>query len=260
MVSNNYWMKLYYEMLDDPKVGRLSDSEHRTMVNCFLLAGKMDEDGRLPSVADIAWQLRRDEGELLADMEALAKVGILLVVEGGWMVTNFVKRQARVSDAERQRAYRDRVRHTFLDGYEDEGDGDEGNDEGVTVREGECDEGVTNRYADIDKDTDKDEDEDKDKDAELSAAAAVLSKKLFALAKIDKVPTRKLMRLFESLAAEGVVAEDIQGAWDWYRDKNGFDPRNFEVLQNPIMKERQKRLSLEKVTVRTDEYADFIQR
>lgn len=66
-----YWIKLYHEILNDPKMGRLSDRLWRRCIECFLMAGQQCDGGYLPSVADMAWTLRTDEGMLVADLEAL---------------------------------------------------------------------------------------------------------------------------------------------------------------------------------------------
>lgn len=91
------WMKLYVEILDDPKMGRLSDRLFRRAIEIFLLTRKTceDESGLLPSVSDMAWSFRISEAEMQSDLEALAIPGIEIVFEqdGKWYVTNFAKRQ-----------------------------------------------------------------------------------------------------------------------------------------------------------------------
>lgn len=91
---NRLWIKLHLEILDDPKMGRLSDRLWRRCVEFFLLAGKADGNtGRLPTVPEMAWALRADEQELVTELEALARVGIVRLEGADWMVVNFEKRQ-----------------------------------------------------------------------------------------------------------------------------------------------------------------------
>ena len=107
-MASNYWAKLWIETLDDPKVARLPDSSWRRFFECILLAKELDEGGYLPSVADIAWRLRKDETSVNDDMSRLALAGLVEIADDGrWFVTNFDKRQSKMSDAERQRRYRE---------------------------------------------------------------------------------------------------------------------------------------------------------
>lgn len=89
------WIKLYTEVLHDPKMGRLTDRQYRTCINLFLLAGQIDQDGALPQLDDIAYHLRTDTASLSADAMALAAVGILTQEGDDWTVTRFAERQAR---------------------------------------------------------------------------------------------------------------------------------------------------------------------
>lgn len=144
-MASNYYIKLYHEILDDPKMGKLPDWLFRRAIELFLLAGENDKDGLLQPVADMAWRLRADERRFAESLQALSKVGVVHETPEGWMVTNFAKRQARVPDDERQR--RKRERDKKQDYYRHEP--------------------VTER--DIDIDTDKDKETDKDGEVEVEA-------------------------------------------------------------------------------------------
>ena len=39
-MPSKYWIKLYHEVLDDPKMARLPDRLYRRCIEVFLLAGK----------------------------------------------------------------------------------------------------------------------------------------------------------------------------------------------------------------------------
>jgi len=105
-MANNYWIKLYIEILDDPKMGRLTAEQWRLAIELFLLAGEQNKNGILPSLPDMAWRLRIDENELLQTMSELEQVGILSQDGDAWIVTNFARRQDKISDAERSKAWR----------------------------------------------------------------------------------------------------------------------------------------------------------
>lgn len=151
-MAATYWIKLYHEILRDPKMGRLPDRAWRRAIELFLMAGEAGDDGLLPDTADIAWQLRLDEETLQDDLELLAEHGILTETEDGWLVTNFAARQAPVSDAERQARYRERLRKAQYHG----------------------DEPVTNRNAEADKIR-----EEAEADSSVTAAADDLAGALF---------------------------------------------------------------------------------
>jgi DNA-binding transcriptional regulator YhcF (GntR family) len=104
------WIKLYHDILNDPKMGRLSDSAFRRCIQLFLLAGENpDRDGRLPSIADMAWTLRVSDEQMAADWAELEKAGIVALVDGEPLVVNFEKRQQALSGTERSRESRKRA-------------------------------------------------------------------------------------------------------------------------------------------------------
>ena len=107
-MAAKYWLKLYYEMLDDPKIGQLRPALRWRFVECLLVAGECDEDGYLPPVAQYAWRVRADVETVETDFVQLAEGGLLSQNDGRWLVTKFAERQAPVDAAERMRRYRDR--------------------------------------------------------------------------------------------------------------------------------------------------------
>lgn len=142
-MPSHYWIKLYHEILDDPKMGRLPDHLWRRVVEMFLLAGDYHDEAFLPPVGDMAWRLRCSEEELLADLTALAEIDILEERDGRWYVTHFSERQAAVPDTERSRRYREAKRKRQYYGHYS-----------VTSRDEERHETVTSRDVDTDTDTD----------------------------------------------------------------------------------------------------------
>lgn len=104
------WIKLYIEVLHDPKMGRLSDHLWRRAIEVFLLAGEVGNSGQLPPVQDMAWSLRCDEDALIADLESLSVVDITGQIDGIWHVVHFSERQAALDVNDRVAALRDRKR------------------------------------------------------------------------------------------------------------------------------------------------------
>jgi hypothetical protein len=95
-----YWIKLYTEIISDPKMGRLSDRQFRTCINLFALAGEVDHEGALPPLADMAWHLRMSDETLSDDLQELANVGIVeLDDDDCWRVRKWQDRQAKPPSA-----------------------------------------------------------------------------------------------------------------------------------------------------------------
>jgi hypothetical protein len=107
-MASRYWIKLYHEILHDPKMERLTDHLFALCMKLFLLAGEVDKDGELPKVDDIEWTLRREAGTILPDLEELAKVGIVHLDNDRWIVSHFAERQDNITPAEGMARLRER--------------------------------------------------------------------------------------------------------------------------------------------------------
>jgi hypothetical protein len=153
-MASRYWIKLYHEILDDPKMGRLSDALYRRVIELFLIAGDYDKEGLLPSVSDIAWRLRIPEDILVSQFAELRDFGILSIDDQGcWFVTHFSDRQSADSISQRVRRHRVSLHKKEYYGY------------------GKRNENVTKRYTDvdIDKEVDKEKKENSDEEEEKSS-------------------------------------------------------------------------------------------
>jgi hypothetical protein len=98
----DYWMKLYIEILDDPKMAMLPDRIWRRFIELCLLAKRAGADGHLPDTRQIAWSLRMIPDELESDLAQIATTGIIEREINGWFIPKFAQRQAAVPDAERK--------------------------------------------------------------------------------------------------------------------------------------------------------------
>lgn len=110
------WVKMWTDMLDDPKMGRLPANIKWRFVELILLAGECDADGYLVvgdepmSLETIAWRLRANDLDLLQrEMDDLTRAGLIAKDEVGWLVTKFSKRQGR-RQSEKREQWRDRKR------------------------------------------------------------------------------------------------------------------------------------------------------
>jgi hypothetical protein len=108
-MASNHWIKLWNEILDDPKMGRLPDNVYRRCIELFLMAGEIDRGGNLPDTDAIAWRLRvMDEDALQDELSHLEKVGIIKQTKSGWVVVNFAERQRARTATERKQLERQR--------------------------------------------------------------------------------------------------------------------------------------------------------
>ena len=112
------WIKLYTEILSDPKMGRMSDKLFRRTIELFLIAGKDDRGGRLPEIDDIAWSLHISRNEVKSTLAELVRLNIvsvqtdpMMVVLGNsdskyYTITHFSDRQkSEQTKSESNRAY-----------------------------------------------------------------------------------------------------------------------------------------------------------
>lgn len=108
----DYWIKLYHEIIDDPKMATLPDRLWRRTIELFLLAGKLsaDKSGMIPDTRQLAWLLRIPTDDLQNDIDQLLGTGIIENIPGGYVVVNFEKRQSPSTGAERVQQYRERKR------------------------------------------------------------------------------------------------------------------------------------------------------
>jgi DnaD/phage-associated family protein len=102
------WVKLWTEMLDDPKLAELTAAEKWLFVQLILLAGECDRDGDIPlTFKQIAWRLRLPEDELISGCKRL--IGVTLIDTTGdkdvgliIRVVSFGKRQDRPQSVKQQ--------------------------------------------------------------------------------------------------------------------------------------------------------------
>lgn len=107
LMAYKYWIKLYHEVLDDPKMGTMSDRMWRRTIELFLLAGDYGEGGILPPMRDMAYRLRISDEILESDLVELAKEGIVAQIEGQWIIEKFQERQSPETASKRAKRFRE---------------------------------------------------------------------------------------------------------------------------------------------------------
>lgn len=193
-MSSYFYIKLYHEILHDPKMGRLTDNLWRRVIEIFLLAGENGQNGNLPSVENMAWELRLSIEELEANLQTLAKYEIVSLTPTGWHVTHFERRQAPIEGKVRVSAHRDREKKQAYYATE-------------TDETQESNESVTTRYTDIELDIDIDQEK---------------KQKQTTPAKPDGLNDLQKMTLayFGAKRFKNSTQAAIVSAWDRYPQKN----------------------------------------
>ena len=94
------WLRLYSEMLDDPKIQRLLPPLFKIWVNLLCLANKNESSrGELPCIEDIAFCLRISEEETADALQTLKRKGLIDSKGEGFIPRNWVKRQPESDNA-----------------------------------------------------------------------------------------------------------------------------------------------------------------
>lgn len=217
-MATKYWIKIYHEVLDDPKMGRLPDNLWRRFFECCLLAGEANRDdgdpqnGRLPSTEDMAWRFRVDEEKLRQELNDMARRGLIEYradnpLDGYWFVTSFDKRQSKMPKAEYMRRLR-QERSGMLPSSDQRSY-----------------QYVTNGHADIDIDIDTDIDEKKNH-TYIHSEPEPIQKLITALSSVSKTPYWPKTENDYNAAAYvlfgyDVAPEKVVSFGDWWSE-NGF--------------------------------------
>jgi len=87
------WLKLYTEIMDDPKLATWSGDQFRVFIMLLCLAREAEEPGFIPMTpAEISWRIRRPIEEVESTLE-LCQQGarpIITAVEGGYIMEKLV--------------------------------------------------------------------------------------------------------------------------------------------------------------------------
>jgi hypothetical protein len=107
------WFRLYHDLKDNPKVGRLPDSAFRTFVEAMCWASQVRSNGSTGvSQENADWAFRRN---VTSDVTLLLQQRLLSVSrEGVLFVTNWDSRQKR-SDSSAERVKKHREKASFCD-------------------------------------------------------------------------------------------------------------------------------------------------
>jgi len=110
------WVKVYTEILNDPKIAQLPLPHAGVWLFLLAAAGTIDdrdgneaETGRLGTPEEVAWLMRRPLEDIQPAVDAFIELGMVHTNAGALYLTNYGKRQARPPSA-RPSAVRTRVK------------------------------------------------------------------------------------------------------------------------------------------------------
>jgi hypothetical protein len=129
------WFRVYTEIVDDPKMARLTGGEFRTWIYLLALARQAEEPGVVyMGIPALAWRLRLTEDQLRSDLATLEREGMVDLKEAGAVrVVKFIERQygkpSDWPDATRDRKRRSRdIARRSRDGHATDSDIDSDTD------------------------------------------------------------------------------------------------------------------------------------
>ena len=111
------WFRLYESVVNDPKVQRLPGEVFKGLINLWCIASA--NDGRLPSIADMAFTLRTSEAKVMGLIKMLSEAGLIEADETGFVPHNWNGRQFK-SDVSTNRVKQFRERKKSVSRNADE--------------------------------------------------------------------------------------------------------------------------------------------
>jgi hypothetical protein len=107
------WFRFYDDALHDPKVQKLPPVLFKAWINVLCIASR--NEGKLPGLDDICFELRVDEDRAAEWLKALSDAGLLDCIEGVWRPHNWDGRQFK-SDGSTERVRRFRQKEQNVTG------------------------------------------------------------------------------------------------------------------------------------------------
>jgi len=88
------WFRVYTEIVDDPKMARLSGDQFRDWIFLLALARESEEPGVIMmSPEDAAWRLRRPPDEFKESLSLFERLEMITLEDGRIVVSKFLERQ-----------------------------------------------------------------------------------------------------------------------------------------------------------------------
>lgn len=212
-----YWLKLYTEILDDPKYHRLSEQAKLGMIELMMVAKKHDKDGCLPSLDDICFYTRRDTDWWNKVIDELEKIFYVIKDDSGERIRKFAERQQAVDPKERKKQARAKKQ-----------------------REEYRDETSQHTGRKVSENRDREEiDKDKEGEKENNRVSPVQSmiESIIGIPPANAADTKAL----DEITALNPTKEDIKAAYSWLQGI-GKQVRYYSSLVGPIRTAMSKRM------------------
>lgn len=109
------WFRMYNELIDDPKVDKMSDKTFKFFVFTMCLASEEDQEGYINlTERDISWRLRMRSKTIKTSIKELIDLKIIANNNGHLQLINWNKRQFKSDDVNvRVKRYRKRYNETL---------------------------------------------------------------------------------------------------------------------------------------------------
>lgn len=104
------WFRMYSEIIDDPKIARMTDNQFRIFTYLLAVASEWEREGLIPfSLGDISWRIRRSQDEISDTLRYLQESNIASWNDDGVAFVNWKKRQFRSDNvSERTKRFKER--------------------------------------------------------------------------------------------------------------------------------------------------------
>jgi len=234
-----YWLKLYTEILDDPKYYRLSEIAKVGMYEIMMVAKKNDQNGDLPSMDDICFYTRRNKDWWDEAIIELKIINFIIEENGVMKIRTFAERQKAVDAKERKRQSRiakQKCEYQEFIGHET-----------VTTKSKSVSE--SRRRQDVDKDIDKDL--DGDEDVEVSPGGDSNDHLLTTFCRISCLPIPAVKAIRDTwteqlidLKARGVTENIIRRACKELTEKGTYritSPKSIVKACDVVMAEKKRK-------------------
>jgi hypothetical protein len=109
------WFRLWTDIVNDPKMRKITDSQFRTLIYLMCLASEEDSEGTINfSASDISWRIRRTETQVKSTLKSLSGLEILGPLDKSIVFLNWNKRQPiSDNDAENKRKQREKTKNVL---------------------------------------------------------------------------------------------------------------------------------------------------
>lgn len=106
------WLRLYTEIIDDPKIAKMNDAQFRMFIYLLAVASEQEKDGLVPlSPDELAWRIRQPKLKLLNALRYLEEARIIIRHDKGVELINWNRRQFKSDNVtERTRRSKERSR------------------------------------------------------------------------------------------------------------------------------------------------------